>query len=215
MATDEQKKFQIGESLSFGWTNLKTNFLPVSVFVIITMLISMAPNIITMSDPESPMLSLISAVVSIILGVFVQIIIYKSGLLFIDKGAISIGEITPEFSKFVNLLLGSLLYGLIVFGGLILLIIPGIIFALKYGFYGYLIVDQNLGPLEAIKKSGEITKGSKFDLFIFALLSGVIIFAGLVAFIIGIIPAAGIIYVAWASIYRKLILQETHNTVRA
>jgi len=51
--------------------------------------------------------------------------------------------------------------------GLVLLIIPGIYLALKYQFYGYLIVDKGMGPIKALKESGRITDGAKKDLLIF------------------------------------------------
>ncbi|MEA3324508.1 MAG: hypothetical protein U9Q37_05135 [Euryarchaeota archaeon] len=63
-------------------------------------------------------------------------------------------------------MIGLILYGFIVVGGLILLTIPGIIWAIKFQFFDYLIVDKGLGPIDALEKSSEITRGVKWDLFI-------------------------------------------------
>ena len=38
---------------------------------------------------------------------------------------------------------------------------------LKYQFYGYLIVDRGLGPIEALQQSGRLTEGVLKNLLIF------------------------------------------------
>ncbi len=64
----------------------------------------------------------------------------------------------------------SLLVNIFVFVGLILFIVPGIIFALKYSQAAFLMSeDKNLDIMEALKKSGEMMDGYKMDLFIFGL----------------------------------------------
>lgn len=47
----------------------------------------------------------------------------------------------------------SILSSLIVVGGLILLIIPGIIFSVWYGMSRYIVVTENLSPVESLKRS--------------------------------------------------------------
>jgi uncharacterized membrane protein len=56
--------------------------------------------------------------------------------------------------------------------GLFLLVVPGVYLALKYQFYGYLIVDKGLGAVEALRESGRITEGAKKDILIFWLTLG-------------------------------------------
>ena len=45
--------------------------------------------------------------------------------------------------------------------GLILLIIPGIIVSLMFLFFAHVIVDREVGPIEALKVSKIITDGAK------------------------------------------------------
>ena len=47
----------------------------------------------------------------------------------------------------------SILYGLMVAVGIIFLVIPGIYLAIKYQFYGILIVDKNLDIMASLKKA--------------------------------------------------------------
>lgn len=62
------------------------------------------------------------------------------------------------------------LTALIVIGGLILLVIPGIIFAYQYSQASYIMVENpELGIWDAMKKSKEMMKGFKMDFFVFQL----------------------------------------------
>jgi len=62
------------------------------------------------------------------------------------------------------------LTGLIVVGGFLLLIIPGIIFAYQYSQAIYVMADNpEMTIWDAMKKSKELMVGYKFDLFIFQL----------------------------------------------
>lgn len=64
----------------------------------------------------------------------------------------------------------SLLVNLITVVGLILFIIPGIIFAMKYSQAAFLMSeDKNLDIMDALKKSGEMMDGYKMNLFLFGL----------------------------------------------
>lgn len=64
----------------------------------------------------------------------------------------------------------SLLVNIFVVIGLVLFIVPGIIFALKYSQAAFLMSeDKNLDIMEALKKSGEMMDGYKMNLFLFGL----------------------------------------------
>lgn len=74
------------------------------------------------------------------------------------------------YSNFLTCILVSLLTGLIVLGGTILLVIPGIIFAIALTFYQEVCADYpELGPVAIVKKTWNMTKGYRMDLFIMGL----------------------------------------------
>ena len=68
---------------------------------------------------------------------------------------------------FVSYIAGTLLYGLIVLGGFLLLVVPGIVWAIKFYYYPYAIVDEGRGPVAALRRSSELTSGQKLSLFWF------------------------------------------------
>jgi uncharacterized membrane protein len=111
------------------------------------------------------------------------------------------------YQPIVNYFLVALLTGLIVLGGFILLIIPGIYFALRLKFAVYLVIDKNLGPVEAIKKSWKITKGNVWNLFFFGILLGLINILGFICLIVGLFITIPLSMLATTFVYRKLLLQ--------
>ena len=63
---------------------------------------------------------------------------------------------------------------LIVLAGFILLIIPGIIWSIKYQYMIYLVIDKNMGIRESMKLSAAMTDGVKWDLLAFEFITGII-----------------------------------------
>lgn len=58
-----------------------------------------------------------------------------------------------------NLIVGSLIYVFFTFLGLLMFIVPGIIIAVRLSFYCFFIVLDGLNPVDALKKSAQVTKG--------------------------------------------------------
>jgi hypothetical protein len=66
-----------------------------------------------------------------------------------------------EFTRqrFFRLLGLGLVAGLFIVGGLILLIVPGIILITRYFFAPYVMIDENLGIRDSLKRSTELSEG--------------------------------------------------------
>ena len=58
-----------------------------------------------------------------------------------------------------NLMVASLIYIFFTFLGLLVFIVPGIIIAVRLSFYCFFIVLDGLTPVDALKKSAQVTKG--------------------------------------------------------
>lgn len=109
------------------------------------------------------------------------------------------------YKPIVKYFVGTLLQEIIVIVGFILLIIPGVIFATRLQYTSYLIVDKDLGPLEAIKKSWAITKGNTWNLFFFGILLVLINLLGLICLIVGLFITVPLSLLATTFVYRKLL----------
>ena len=86
--------------------------------------------------------------------------------------------------------------------GFILLIVPGIYLMLRYGQFMYAIVDKDMGVMESLSYSSSITTNNRMNLFVLALLSLVIIIAGALALLVGLIFAYPLVWMSWVVAYR-------------
>lgn len=198
--------FTVGEAIKFGWEKMKKNFWFFVGLLIIIWLVQVIPTGIANYFKER----IAILYVLLIIGAWIVQIIVKIGTLKItldiaDRGGASLNTLFSSAHLLGKFILGAIVYGLIVIGGLILFIVPGIIWAIKYQFFSYLIVDKNMGPLEAIKKSGEITSGNKGKLFSLAILFFLINIAGAICFVVGLFATIPTTMVAMAYVYRKLM----------
>ena len=110
------------------------------------------------------------------------------------------------FHNYWNAVLAYLLVGVIVSIGFVLLIIPGIIFACKLAFTPYLVVDQKMQVIEAVKESWRMTNGHAWKVFLIGLLGIPISIAGLICLGVGIIVSIMWIELALASLYHSVSL---------
>ena len=114
------------------------------------------------------------------------------------------GDLFTQVKYFWRVLGATLLLGLIVVIGFFLLIVPGIYLALRFQFTLLLILDKDLGILEAMKQSSMLTNGKKMPLLGFDLtLLGVIIL-GAIVFGVGIFVAMPVVWLATVFVYHKL-----------
>lgn len=92
----------------------------------------------------------------------------------------SVGDILSfTLSIFGSLLLVSLLVFLVVFGGFLLLIVPGIIFAIRFYLSTNVLVIEGLKGRDALKRSWRVTKGYASRVF------GILFVSGILAAIVG------------------------------
>jgi len=201
------KKFSIKEALSFGWGIMKSNFWFFVGLLLIIWSISLVYSLVNNQIKEQSVLSIIVGLAFFVLNIIVTMGAIKIALKFHDGQKGKIADLFSCFYLFFKYVLGSVIYGLIVLAGLILLIIPGIIWAIKFQFFGYFIVDKELGPIESLKQSAKITKDAKWTLFLFGLLSGLINFLGALLLLVGLFATIPTTMMAKAFVYRKLLGQ--------
>lgn len=98
----------------------------------------------------------------------------------------------------------SVLYGLLIIAGLILFIIPGIYWAVRYQMTLYAMVDQKLGVRAAFTRSSELTHGRKWWLIGFGITMFGVNILGLLVFFVGLIVTIPLTSLAHFYLYRYL-----------
>lgn len=151
----------------------------------------------------APLFNIITAVLRVI----ISIGMIKIALKFLAEEKPEFKELFNFKGSFWRFVGGSILYGLIVIAGFILLIVPGIYWAIKYQWFGYCIVGQKLGPVQALKKSAQMTDTVKWQLLGFGLVMTGINILGFLCLFIGLFATIPTTLLATAFVYRKLLSQ--------
>lgn len=203
-----EKKFSIGEAIGFGWNTALKNIVFFIGLLIIVFLVNFIPGYLAKAaKPGAPFLALIIGIVGWVLQMIVSLGLIKVALRFCDNEKPNYTDLFNYYPLFFNYLIASTLYGLAVLGGLILLIVPGIIWAIQFSFFPYFIVEKGATPGEALKKSSALTKGVKWGLFLFYILIVLFNILGFVVFVVGLLVTIPVSLLAQALVYRKLLAQ--------
>lgn len=203
----QEKSIGIGDSLRYGWNVMKRNVgFFIGLLIVYYGIVFVLSGVVEFLLSENEILYLIGNIVYYIISTLLGIGLLKITLDICDNKKPSIGTLFTSGGPYLWRMIGCyILYGLIVLGGLLLLIVPGIIWALKFSLAFYLIVDQNMGVTDALKKSAELTTGVKWELLGFGILAGLINILGLLLIFIGLFATVPTTTMAYAYIYRRLI----------
>jgi len=206
-----EERFSIKKAIRFGWDTMKANLGYFIVLLIVAFLIERLPGMLgNFARRDFPVISLILFLSGWILSFVVQMGLMKISLKFCDGIKGKLDDLLSSFNILLPFVAASILYGLIVFAGFILLVVPGIVWGVRFSLYPYFIVDRNMGPVQALKASAQATTGEKWHLFLFGILLGLINLAGALCFFIGLFATIPTSLVAYAHTYRQLA--ETVNS---
>jgi hypothetical protein len=201
--------FSKSEAILFGWNTLKENFWFFMGLLAIVIAIEIVSGLFMSSLNENAPKALVIAasIITAVINLLIGMGVIKITIKLCDREAANYRDLFSSYRLLFNFIAGSIIYGAIVAVGLALLVIPGIYFAFKYQFYKYLIIDRGMGPIEAIKKSGILTRGVKVNLVLFWLMLLGINVLGLIALGAGLLASIPISWLANAYVYRRLQLQ--------
>lgn len=194
--------------IRFGWETFKKRpwfFIGIQALILIAS--SFASELSGHADKAQGS-GLVLGLSGVFVGIVIQMLVKMGSVSFAlkaheDAGAAQVNDLwAPE--TFWTFLLASILVGLIIVGGIILLIVPGIIWALRYMFVPYLVVDRKLGVRDAMKESARITMGHKWQLLGLMCLVVLVNILGLIALIVGLLVSIPVTMFALAHAYRTL-----------
>ncbi len=198
--------------IRFGWETFKKRpWFFIGVFLVISILSGGSQFQYQTNNPTdfTPSVSVVVAIVAGVLIIAVIQILAKMGAIQFalrahdNADTVSFHDVwAPHpFWKYVG---ASILVGVIVVTGLILLIVPGIIWALRYMFVPYLVVERKLAPFEALKESARITYGHKWQLLGMIGLIIAVYILGFLCLIVGLLVSGPVSAFAIAHAYRTL-----------
>jgi len=198
----------VGSSYGNGWQQLKKYFLELLLITVVGTLIGVPVGLFRVdletAGAAAAALGIFGLAYSLLLVQPVEYGVSFANLRAARGDKLEIKHMFEAFKNYVNVVLANLLSGAIILIGLVLLIVPGIIFACKLAFVPYLVVDRKMEAIEAVKESWRMTGGHAWKVFFIGVLAVLLAIAGLICFGVGIIFAIMWIRLAFASLYNAV-----------
>ncbi|HOI93549.1 MAG TPA: zinc-ribbon domain-containing protein [Syntrophobacter fumaroxidans] len=198
-------EFVIGEAISFGWQTVKANMGFFVLLTLATIVIEMIPGIFQgIIAGNSILLILIFWVISMVVQGIVTMGYVSICLAFADGRKAGFEQLFSCTPLVLSYVVATIICSLAVGIGFLLLIVPGVIFIIKLMFYTFAIVDKNMGPVESLNASWNMTKDVKMDLLLLLLLLLVINIIGAIPLGLGLLITVPVSSLACAYVYRRL-----------
>lgn len=196
--------FSKKEAFLSGWRNFKERpFFLIGLFILTTIISAISGFVAEEVGTGGVgfVLSLLDFAIQVIIGMGITLIMLRVH----DGVDTNYGDLLEPLHLFWKYLAMTILVLVVILMGLLLLIIPGIIAGIALSFASYLVIDRNLGPVEAMKESLRITNGHKWNLLLFGLSVLFFNILGALFFGVGLLITIPISALATVYVYRWLL----------
>lgn len=185
----EKLQFSTGEIFGQAWQIFKqrwSQLLGIGVlYMVLSSIATSLPALFQSEDSQAATLG--ASLIAQILSLFLSIGMTKIVLAVVRQQEVAIADMFAGGKYLLQYFLGSLVVGIITFVGFLLLIVPGIIWSLKYMFVLYLIIDEELDFSKAMKESEQMTNGIKGQLMLFGLAMMGVNLLGMIPLFLGLL----------------------------
>lgn len=152
---------------------------------------------------HSPILALLNLVLMAISVVFSMGVFWVS-LKIVRKEKPVVSHLWETWRRGFHYITVSFLYSFIITIGLVLFIIPGVYWAVRYSQVFLLILGEEKGIFDVFKESARLTEGSKWTIVRLYLLLALLNVLGALIFFIGLLVTLPITWISIALLYSRL-----------
>jgi uncharacterized membrane protein len=200
MTTDS---IPIGESVSWAWDRFKEN---APLLVAVSAVGCFLPWFLEFIEERalSGIVEFWMGIVHFVVVVTINLGIAKITLRIRDGEPVEFANLFDSFNRVPWLMLATFIVMIASFIGMIFLIVPGIIIALRCWFIALVTVNERCNAIDALQHSWDVTRGFTFDLFLFGLLLIGINILGFICLGIGLLVTFPVSALAVAYIFRFL-----------
>lgn len=202
-----------GSSYSVGWKVLWASFVELLVISIVYMILTGPVSVVQWKIDSIEWFLVPLALFGITYGIFVAgPIQYGAKWVFLKavRGErIEVRDIFVVFQRnYWNVVIANVVVGIIVGLGIVMLIVPGIIFACRLAFVPYLVVDREMDVMDALRVSWDMTRGYGWQIFFMGLLAIPVVLLGLICLFVGVFVSVMWISVAFAAMYHAVEMKD-------
>lgn len=199
--------FTISSAIKTGWRLTKENrsllfkVMPTIGVLEIISAISNKEKVATATDVHLVLLSTTTGIASAVLIIGLMVICLK----LVKGESASYKDILPKWHTIWRFAVVSIITGIVTLIGFVLLIIPGIYLMLRFALVKFLIIDKkNVGIMDALHESSNLTIGVKWELLGLLLVILLINILGVIPAGLGLLVTVPISMFALAHVYVEL-----------
>lgn len=198
----KRQNLSITEALEYGWKATSHYIGFYLTLALLILLFNLIPSVFEVFFDNSIYTPVVRGIFIVLIAI-VTLGIIRTTLKHVDKKDTSLLDLF-KLNLFGRYLAAAGIYLFMVIGGLILFIIPGVYWGLKYQFATYLVVDKKMEIARAFEESARIVAGHEWDLLSYWLIMFLLNLVGLLFFTIGIVITLPVTLIGYSYLYRQL-----------
>ncbi len=204
------------ESVSFAWATIKKRPGSAAMMFVATLVASLPQMIgsgifnalMMQNEEELQILGAVAYALGILIGIPLMVWIQMgvaSTALELARGRVPDHGLVFRGGPFLNGLGTILLVGLATVVGMLLCVVPGVIVALGWLLWIYVVVEHRVGPIETLRRAWRLTDGHKVQIFVFLLLYMCL---GLAAVVVGLLALCVGVLVTYPAVIAMLSISQ-------
>ncbi|HEY6532456.1 MAG TPA: hypothetical protein VIY72_09140 [Acidimicrobiales bacterium] len=195
----------IGGAISYGWNKFTQNAGPLIVAILFIWVATIVLTVIGIPIGRGGLIvQLIWNIVVVVVSAVLSMGIVRMALAVVNGQTLEMSMAVPGGPMLVSYAITGILVGLMIGVGLVFCIIPGLIAAAFFLFAHFAVLDENLQPGDAIKRSIELVKPQFGSVFGFMIVAFLINLVGAILCGLGLLVTWPLTIVAGAYIYKGL-----------
>ena len=203
---------QVGDAISYGWKGFSANVGPILLIVLVVVLVSIGFNALGVLF-DNAFVQLVFSLIGTVVGFIIALGLIRAALTITDGQKPSVGQVF-QGDGVVQYIIAAVVLGigfavLNFIGAITILLLPvtfiaTLILGFFVQFFGYAILDENLGAFDGIKRSFEVVRSNLGDLLLLWLAAVCINILGALLCGIGLLVTVPLTAIAWAYAWRSV-----------
>lgn len=203
--TAKLTSLSVSEVLTKGWEFTKIHFFDLLIMMIIVLVATAVPSTLAKAIFGRGMLGSIVNLLLQVWNAYLTLGMMRYVLSLMRGKKMEYMEAFNNMDKFAAFLMVYVIFAIAAGVGLVFFVVPGIIIMLMYGFSIVLAADGKANGMDAFTMSSKMTEGHKMELFVYMVVSAVMVIVGFMFLIIPGFIAAMVSSMGFYLMYEYLL----------